>query len=1104
LTDIPNEATPGAVTKEIRFAVVMYGGVSLAIYMNGIAQELLHLVRSTAREAWNGSGEGTFLFNSNQCDGTEKVYRKVAQFLSGASEDGNHLRFIVDIVSGTSAGGINGIFLSKALANNETMDDLKEMWITEGDISKLLNDQESHLPGLDNDSPPRSLLNSDRMYIKLFEAFRAMERTRIKSAPDDRAKQVSLVKELDLFVTTTDINGQIVPLSLFDRLVYERRYKYAFRFRHDTERQDFTEANDAFLAFAARCTSSFPFAFQPMQLFTLRDLLQSCDDSNYHAGGKYSYDSRLPIWTRDFLPRLTFTEYETGAEYRSFGDGGYLNNKPFSYAIELLSKRSAEIPGERKLLYIEPSPEDPERGLMSASPKQRMAATVAPNALQNSTAALLSIPRYETIQEDLQRVIDRNRLIRKVNELVSLVSYQLEQTAEAQGQPGPEMSLQKLRDDEKCCAYVGYHLIRVYALTDELAQTIAHLSDVDEQSSHYFALRCLVRQWRMQTYVLDGRLMPEQGESPASDMADATYSKFLLEFDISYCLRQTMFVRTQINTFYDLDWKELDGETVERLKRLKLAEIIQDETRRREFSEGLLILKAEFDAIFRNLRDVVRGIQDSGRQSETEMSPPNALRNSVHNLRIGHKELDEILGVSKGNHSGVSAVGSKTEDRWRRVFAPQELDSVDGNLLLARAGQILERPEVRSGLDALQGALKERLSEAMKSSQDRAKGVLEESDKIMKTEGSREALRLVRFYYSHFYCFDSVLFPILYETETGEPEHVDIVRISPEDATAIVDENSPDGHPKLMGTTFGHFGAFLEKTWRQNDILWGRLDGAERLIRVLLPPGHPRSSEVPALIREAQKIIIGEELRPEDKGEICEMLVDALFKFDKTNRTTAENVEVLMESLSDEIGATDINPKLKAILQDALTLPGLLSALSKYQMEREPNREQSLKNMARATQVVGKMLDGIAAASNNMSNGILRRSSSFLVRVGRLLWGLVEIAVPQSAMDIMFRYWFRLLLLVEVILIVAGIVFATSPVQAIGFKLLYLTLFVRAIIELMRSFISGRKWWWKLPLWAIASVSVILLVLGAFEVPHIYDLVAKCLGHIRVCVHDTL
>jgi len=35
-------------TQEIRFATVLYGGSSLAVYMNGVAQELLRLVRSTA------------------------------------------------------------------------------------------------------------------------------------------------------------------------------------------------------------------------------------------------------------------------------------------------------------------------------------------------------------------------------------------------------------------------------------------------------------------------------------------------------------------------------------------------------------------------------------------------------------------------------------------------------------------------------------------------------------------------------------------------------------------------------------------------------------------------------------------------------------------------------------------------------------------------------------------------------------------------------------------------------------------------------------------------------------------------------------------------
>ena len=122
-------------TKEVRFAIVMYGGVSLAIYINGIAQELLRLVRSTARK------------QPADLSGTERIYRKVSYLLANESMSMAELdkasadtttvpptRFVVDILSGTSAGGINGIFLAKALANGQDMDELKNLWVTEGDI----------------------------------------------------------------------------------------------------------------------------------------------------------------------------------------------------------------------------------------------------------------------------------------------------------------------------------------------------------------------------------------------------------------------------------------------------------------------------------------------------------------------------------------------------------------------------------------------------------------------------------------------------------------------------------------------------------------------------------------------------------------------------------------------------------------------------------------------------------------------------------------------------------------------------------------------------------------------------------------------------------
>jgi hypothetical protein len=41
---------------------------------------------------------------------------------------------------------------------------------------------------------------------------------------------------------------------------------------------------------------------------------------------------------------------------------------------------------------------------------------------------------------------------------------------------------------------------------------------------------------------------------------------------------------------------------------------------------------------------------------------------------------------------------------------------------------------------------------------------------------------------------------------------------------------------KLAGLQAGHFGAFYKSSWRANDWMWGRLDGADRLVRTLLDP----------------------------------------------------------------------------------------------------------------------------------------------------------------------------------------------------------------------------------------------------------------------------
>src|SRR2546427_12825462 len=66
---------------ETRFAVVMYGGVSLAIYINGIAQELLHMVKATAAVRDDDKNPNHPLVDERDLGRSERVDRKLSYLL---------------------------------------------------------------------------------------------------------------------------------------------------------------------------------------------------------------------------------------------------------------------------------------------------------------------------------------------------------------------------------------------------------------------------------------------------------------------------------------------------------------------------------------------------------------------------------------------------------------------------------------------------------------------------------------------------------------------------------------------------------------------------------------------------------------------------------------------------------------------------------------------------------------------------------------------------------------------------------------------------------------------------------------------------------------
>jgi predicted acylesterase/phospholipase RssA len=121
---------------ELRLALVCYGGVSLAIYMHGVTKELHKLVRASRRfdELDDVDGPNPFSANGSVSD-TEGTYFEALRSLAKA---GRWLSVSIDIIAGTSAGGINGVVLAKAIARDASQEQLKRLWIDEGDLKKLL------------------------------------------------------------------------------------------------------------------------------------------------------------------------------------------------------------------------------------------------------------------------------------------------------------------------------------------------------------------------------------------------------------------------------------------------------------------------------------------------------------------------------------------------------------------------------------------------------------------------------------------------------------------------------------------------------------------------------------------------------------------------------------------------------------------------------------------------------------------------------------------------------------------------------------------------------------------------------------------------------
>lgn len=285
--------------EQIRFAVVLNGGVSLAVWMGGVVLELDRLTRD------------------------DSTYRHLLSMVGCDAR--------ADVIAGTSAGGINGAALALSQVNrNAELSRLRDLWAEQGRMEQLLR---TPFQG-----SPVSLLKGDEFFLpRLQEALDRLTTNFEATTPEERP--------IDLRITTTLLGG--VPTVTHDDLgqvLVQSTHQGSFSFRRDPAvdgrepRDDFAEddlpTRVLEMALAARSSASFPFAFEP-SFIPVNDKTTNKPD----MAGAVS-------WSNGDANRSRFAV-----------DGGVLVNTPTKEALDAIDRMPAEGPVRRVMLLVFPHAE---------------------------------------------------------------------------------------------------------------------------------------------------------------------------------------------------------------------------------------------------------------------------------------------------------------------------------------------------------------------------------------------------------------------------------------------------------------------------------------------------------------------------------------------------------------------------------------------------------------------------------------------------------------------------------------------------------------------------------------------------------------------------
>jgi len=729
---------------EVRIALVCDGGVSLAIYEHGITRELENaVVASRAIGEIDDLPAGERDAALGRLTPLQQAYVRVLRGdgSSGSDDKAAPARpkaLVVDVVAGTSAGGINGVFLAKALSTNTSVKPLTTMWMERGDVLQL---SRRRLAGagrairanLGAKAAPWAPFNGALMSTWLAEALKAMDDT--TALPLVKDSLLPDGHQLDLFVTTTDLRG-------YDRAIpskggsgdADRQNRMVFHFSSASGGR-FGPGDNAGLAFAARSTSSFPGAFPPSRLDQFADAVSA----------KNALISRF---TREQLNDYILNGH--APEAVSFSDGGLLDNSPFDLMIAAISSKSAQTEVDRRIVHLNPDPKAWEQPPYPTSPLSYAGGILKALHVRSSQSLVGDLLRIQAMTDVLNRVDSltaalapaaQNYLAGFTPNQSTSIWVQAQQWAQGFHAAYPTTS------DRETWSTTAYDRLKVNAIADMMASDLARVLGYPPDSQQAECIRVVVDQWTGNVPDWTGATLWQVANPPEP-------LTLLKEADLPYQERRLRFLISGLNKKY-----------------------------------GTGPDTAQIDAMKGTLWRVLSGL-----------------------LAARTQAAEQAL-------AGRDVFGKKLT--WEAASAPEKFGTDNA---AAIADLIRAYRDALAQYDGVARLVAEYNSGRAQYDPGLLSGVVSD--------------------FLWFPIWDAAVYPVVALTNLPQLSRIALDVFSPQRAHLLDD---PDNPKKLEGTRFFNFGGFFSREWRENDLLWGRLDAVELILTQL---GVADKAAIAGVLRE--------------------------------------------------------------------------------------------------------------------------------------------------------------------------------------------------------------------------------------------------------------